>query len=499
MLPWAPLTRAFGPVVSYNLALLTTLILSGVGVYLLVESLTGKRLPGVVASAVYLSAPMLTLRLGGHMNILFGAQFLPYMGLLAHRAVSTEGRQAIWYSIGAGCAYMLSATSSWYFVFIAFPVLVCFFAFGSSAHTKLIRLQRFCICLLTWAVLTAPLALLTHSANTAMFGETVGFSLASSDVWSVGPDRLFVPNALSTLLRGLYHRYWRVQSEADLASLGYTAILLSLVGLWKGKGMPGRRASLALTALAVTLSMGLTLHWNQQRVTLALPEALAGPYLGATGWLTSAITPDPVVPMPGLLLARFVPFYAMMRAWARFMIPAMLGVAVWVGYGACALQSIKRIGPYLAVLAAALILAEGAVIPYRDWTAIEAMQRPVDRWLAQQPAGTPVVEYPWPHRNNSALYSQIVHGQPIVNGNAPHLPAHLAQAGNLTDTWPDEAAVATLRGWGVRYLLATTTEAQADEVLENLRGLPGLRWIETFRNTGSLASTQVHLFEIHDE
>jgi hypothetical protein len=211
------------------------------------------------------------------------------------------------------------------------------------------------------------------------------------------------------------------------------------------------------------------------------------------------VTDESVVPLPGLLLAKYIPFYAMMRGWSRFMIPAMLGLAVLAGYGAAFIQSNFKYKRLLLFAVTCMILAEGVIIPYTDFTAISTIQRPVDYWLAQQPEGTAAIEYPWPYRNKNALYSQTIHGQPIVNGYAPHIPQYLQRVPEVMSTWPNEASVRVLHDWGVRYVLVNVSNTNKfyEEQLAELRALPGLNLLKVF--PGAAEHESVHIFQIASE
>jgi hypothetical protein len=502
MIVCVPLTRVFGPLAAYNIVTLTTLIVAGVGVYLLVEFLTGSRLAGVVASPVYIFAPVMTLRLGGHLNILLAAQWLPYLALFAYRSLANAGRHGWVSSALAGVMYFLASISCWYFAFIGFVPLISVFLLSSLERSKTRRLQRLGVALASWCLLTTPFLILTLQANSAMFGETAGFDLASSDGLSISVDRLLTPNPANAVWREWLSQRLDISGESDYISLGYVPLLLALLGMWKSKATRESKISaVAILSLSIILAMGTTLHWNHQRVLVGSPSSLAKLYSRLTEWLTVSITAEPAIPLPGLLLARFVPFYAMMRAWARFMIVGMLGLAILVGHGASfALSVSKRHGRYWMTFAAALILVEAVAMPYSEFTPIQMIQRPVDFWLAEQPKGIAIVEYPWPYRNKNALYSQTIHEQPIVNGYAPHVPLHLQQSPEVMSTWPNEATVATLREWGVEYILVTGADTQEfREVWADLQALPDLHWVESFPSVAGEAGVQVHVFEIADD
>jgi hypothetical protein len=495
LLVFAPLTHGWGALLAYNLALLSTFVTGGVGVYLLVATLTGRRLAGMVAAPVYVFAPIVTVRLGGHLNVLLGMQWLPWLALCAHQALTRDGRAGWMYSVLSGLCYALAATGSWYFVFIGFVPLCSAFLFAAMRPWKT-QWLKLAVALMVCAFLVAPFAVLTFKANRAMFGGNLAFALSESDTWSASVDRLLAPNPLNPGWDVLWPHRPPVRGEQDAVSLGYAASLLAVLGAWKSRDA-FKRAFVALFFVSLILAMGTTCHWQGQRVALNLSAPWSGVYDGLTGWLTAPVTDAPAIPLPGLLLARSVPFYAMMRGWCRFMIPAMLGLAVLAGYGAALMQSRLGYGRWSMLLVVGVVFAEGIVTPFAEFTSVATARRPVDEWLARQPPGTAIIEYPWPAMNKTALYGQTIHGQPVVNGQAPHTPQYLQPFPQVRRTWPDAAAVQVLRDWDVRYILLTVPDLQgfSGGPLPQMMTWPDVRWVAAFPMAGGWAN--VHVFEIH--
>jgi uncharacterized membrane protein len=66
-----------GPTATYNVVQLAAFVIAGFGVYLLIYSLTRRRLTGLIVGCVYIVAPVITMRQGGHLHTLLGMQWLP--------------------------------------------------------------------------------------------------------------------------------------------------------------------------------------------------------------------------------------------------------------------------------------------------------------------------------------------------------------------------------------------------------------------------------------
>jgi len=486
----APLVSITSVLVAYNTTLLVTLASAGIGTYLLVHELTGDRRAGVFSAIVYCSAPVITLRLAGHLNLLLGAQWLPYMVWAARRACASHGRRSGLYSVAAGVMFAMMSLSSWYFVFIGFVPLASSYLL-SVERWSLIgqRLPKMLLSLGVWLVVVTPFLLATIGANQLMFAETTTFAPLDSDVYSLSPDRLLSPNPSHSVWGDLSRRAIPVSGEQDVVSLGYAALVMGFLGYIHS----GKRRMLPYVGMGlVAIAMGTTLHWNGQQVLIGLPDGVAHKL-----WMLKPVDQAMgrfVVPMPGLFLAKYVPFYAAMRAWSRYTIVTVLALAVLAGFGAKYLLLRGRL--FWTWITLLFVLLEGLMTPYREWTPISAVTRSVDVWLSEQTEHSAVIEYPWLAQSKPALLGQTVHGQPIVNGYAPHMPKHLVEHPEVTRAMPNEAAVSTLRDWRVRFVLVAGLDSQ--EYFENdLTGtvsLPGLCWVGHFPN--DCAATSVYVFEI---
>ncbi len=498
MVLFSPITYILGPLLTYNFLLLASLFAAGVGIYLLVTQLTGERWAGVISATVYMTAPLVTVRLAGHFNILMGLAFVPYLALFWLRAlISDQRKRGVTFAVFAGIAYGLASLSSWYFVFIGFLVIGCLFLFPTAPVPLREKLTKSAILTAVWLLLTIPFLLLALEANQELYGGTATFSIAGADGQSISLYRLLVPNPLNSIWGAWSAGTFPLGYEETLLSLNYVALVLGIIGFWKSHKRLRRPFGL-LILCSVILAMGTTLHWQDQRVVLRLPGALARGYWWLTGWLTVEVSGELAIPLPGLLLAKYLPFFASMRAWPRFMLPAILGLAVLTGFGTNYIMSTFKRGWIIVPLALGLIFIEGLTIPYKNFTEAATINRPVDEWLKEQEPGSALIEYPWPASNKGALYSQTVHGQPIVNGYAPHGPQFLNENPAVLRQWPDAEAVAILDSWEVRYILATgpNNEAFNSGPLADLLALPALCYVETLPADAPPGRANVHVFEI---
>lgn len=477
---FSPLTALLGPVATYNLINLAAVILAGFGMYLLVTHLGGKWLEGIIAGSIYIVAPVFTIRLAGHTDILLSSLWLPYLALFTHKALE-QPRSASW--LPAGLFWALACLGHWQFVFLSPLLPLAIFGLGSAP----LRLRQRALLLFksagTALAVIAPFLALTLNSRQQMYSDVPAFSITSGNAFSLSIDRLFVPNPLNSIWGGWSRATFPISSEASFVSIGYMALLMAIFGM--ATRWPHRRTYLAMLLLAVVGALGITFHWNEQTVILPLSldlaktlrplvEQIVGPELMPEG-------PAIVLPMPLAFLFRISPLVGLTRVWARFMIVGMLAIGVLAGFGVTSLLRRFRRFAYPATgLILGVILLEGLITPYDNFTEVRANQRPVDQWLAEQPQLS-LIEYPLPYSDKLAMYRQSIHRQQIVNGYASIMPSHYAEALPTLGIWPNPAAVELLRTWGIDYVLVngSLNDDFQQDTLPRIRLVSGLCLIRT--------------------
>lgn len=473
----SPVTRLIGPVATYNLASLTAYVAAAFGMYKLVTALGQNRSAGIVAGCVYIAAPILTLRLGGHFDVLFSSLWLPYVAWLSQRSLH-ETSHRIW--LLAGLTLGLSFLGHWQFVFLAPLLPVIIIGLGRAQIGWRQRLARLAVVGLTGLIVAAPFAAITFDARSQMYAASPAFSTVVADGASLSPDRLVVPNPLNSLWRKWSQTVFPMAGESTAVSVGYVALIAAGIGL--ARRWPQRRTYGVLLGVAVLLAMGLTLHWNAHQVVLTDPPPLIGAVRPLVESVVGADLMPPgdtalVIPLPLAILYRLFPPLSLTRVWARFMIVGMVALGVLAGAGVGWLTT--RFGARAVSLTAAmvaLIFVEGLTAPYAAFTEVSVNARPIDRWLAGQ-SNVSLVEYPFNSLTNKlAMYRQSLHGQSIVNGYASIEPSYLAAAAPILGTWPTSAAVDLLRTWHVDYVLVNGTNDPKflNEVLPGIQSVPTL-------------------------
>lgn len=506
--PWyllllTPLTVVAGPVFAFNIATLATFVLAGFGTYRFVARLVGRRSAGIIAGCVYIAAPMLTLRLGGHLHVLISSMFLPYAADALHQTMSRPAeplrsgamvRSLLW------SGFFLAATilGHWYFLFIATLSLGAMALFTPSPASWRHRLMRLTLVGGIALALLAPFALLTWDARRAMLPTGGHFTLAGAAELGFSPDYLLGPNLLHPLWRERAASAFPVSGEQDIVSLGYAAIVLAAVGLLTSS-LARTRPFIAMGLTSFILGLGPVLRWRGQMVTLNVPEWLSRRSAVLTPGLAGGPGQTAII-LPGLLLYHLLPLYSSLRVWARFEFPLVLVVGILAGFGADWLLSHGRAGKLLVVVLGVVVIFEGLIVPYRDFTPVAVNNRSADAWLASQPAGSSLVEYPRGWVDKLAMYSQSLHGLSVVNGYMSFQPTIMANVDGELGKWPSESAMPILREWGVDYLVlsgSTTSQEFMDDILPSTETIDGLCLVEMFPDAFGLPGfDQTYIFTI---
>jgi hypothetical protein len=510
--PWftialAPLTRLVGPVASLNLTYLGILALAGLGAYGTAHHLTNNRVAAFVAGAIYMTAPVLTLRVRGHAHLLAGAALLPFAFWAA--AVSLDEplrKRHLWAAVVTGGSLALSVLCHWYFLFVtALPLTVFILSYGAQRRRMVRALSVLAIMSVMLLVLAAPFALETAAARRAMHREGGAFAVADSDQYSLSPDLLLAPNRFHPLLAPWAAHKFPLTGEQDVSSLGYAATLLAIVGLWQGRDSR-KWALLVVAACALLLAMGTTLHWHGTRIEIPRSQELSA--LLSLDQFGPEGTPGTMpLPLPGLALARIVPFYSAMRVWGRFSIPLILMVSALASIGLDSLGKGGKKRWALAALCTGIVVFEGWVAPYvnpytgeEELTAVAVNHRPtLLAWLAQQPDETVLIEYPLGELDVLALYSQSLHGLRLVNGYMSIPPHHLlARQGQLASL-PSPDALAVLREWHVDYVIVSERAGSNEAALfPPSTTIAGLVHVATFEDTFA-GYARTHVYAVRPE
>jgi hypothetical protein len=270
--------------------------------------------------------------------------------------------------------------------------------------------------------------------------------------------------------------------------------VLALVGLWTARKQLAWRPVLVLTVIALVLTLGMTLKWDNESIRLAairpLNEVLWRIGHGLKpGFFVTAQPPPPfdtAIPLPGLLATMVVPFLERARVFARFALVGAVGVYL------------------LAALGLTLVRPKWARLALISLLMVEVLPRPLERlpfppqphpafeWLkGQSLPGQSIVDVVAAHPYTPVLLNEgqtvlatLYHGKPTVSGASSPWPADnmfLFQwlATHQHAFWsPDLAPI--LRFFSVRYVLLHLAGEYGQGLLDDAKTNPELDLVECF-------------------
>ena len=446
------------PILAFNLALIGSAALAGLGAYLLARDVTGRPDAALLAGVAFACSPYRVPQIY-HLQVLT-AGWMP-LGLWAlHRFFATGSRRAL---AGFTICFVLQACSNGYFLyFMSVPAaIVAVHGLWRARGARLRRAVALGLSALTILAAIAPVAVVylrvkREQGLSRSLGDIVQFS---PDLAAYGhiSDRLWLWGGI--LPAGLYER--ELFPGLIISVLAAVALVAAIRNRGAAGG-PGDAASgsslLRLYGLILAVALALSLGPRPSLFGWRLP--VTGPY----GWLMAV--------MPGL---------DGLRVPARLVMVVLVALAVLGAAGLALLTA--RLAPRLrwatAVLVAGGIAAEGYAGPLaveRFPSADMAADRASYEWLAAQPRG-PMLELPVGETATSVrhLYRTLTHRNRIVNGYSGYGSALQGFVGGppFTELARLDDALVMARALGIRWLMVHpplyADPAQGDALVRALR------------------------------
>jgi len=435
------------PLVAYNLSLLLSFPLAGLGMYLLVSRWTRRPGAAFLAGLAFAFAPY-RLAAISHLQLLT-IQWLPFSLLsldrllrLAQRpgrpAEGAPARRRWFEGVPQFVIFTtLQILASWYLAVFGLLVLGIYALGWLLAHARRGRpwpeaLARLTLAGLLVSALTLPFALpyldvLPQLRASRPLTWAVSFAAHPTDLLAAAPFLRF---------SGPLSSRWSGRSgftAENTLFLGTATLLLALVGLVLGR--PRWRPAALGTIFAASLIM-----------------TFAGPYRA---------------------LIQIVPLLAVVRVPPRWIIPATFALAALVGYGLAAIR--PALWSRIAVVIVSLVVVTesfAALLPLAFVGSVAHLPQ-VYHDLALAPESPPwaVVELPLhvapaaEYPEAKRMYASSLGWWRLVNGYSGFTPERQVHLGQELSGFPDERALAALRAWGregVRYLVVHPDEAPLD-------------------------------------
>ena len=492
-----PASLLAGPTFGYNLAVLITFVFSGWAMFYWVRRMTGSVGAGLVAGFIYAFLPYRMAHfVAGHINLL-GMQWFPlyFMGLyeiLRGRPVNNAAGQSngIFASIPwkpmvltALMLAMIGFTTLYYLYFTLIISAVFVAGFVLLVNRRALSDLHFWARLVVLALLALPPVLLSvlPSLGLESQGGLASRSISLASMYSASPTDFLLPSTDHFLFgRWVGQNFDRsLWIEATLY-MGVVALVLAGIA-WLHRAETRQsgllKLALLLIVVAIILAMGTDLHWNSQRVEVPVPEFMHA-------LLDRATVP---VPLPTVLLFKYLPFFDKMRALMRIGVFALVFLSFTAGLGVDWL--LRRAGPRralpLTVLLLALVFLDFYPGPYTELATVAA--RPVDSWLAQQPGQGAVAQFPFIQaEDQDQVYNTLVHGKPYIGGFfSANQPEQYLRIRPVLEQFPQvngAEGAALLRQLGVQWALFDTRQYPAlGELRAQLEAL-GFRYVTTLAN-----------------
>ncbi len=400
----APVSLMFGHLVSYNMVIIGNLVLSGLGMFLLVRHLTKSVAAGFIAGVVYAFCPNMLVRSYTTFDST-QVQWIPFYTLYVVRFMEDRTwRNAI--LAGVFLAANILVAMPYYLVYLPVQTVVLLFAYavwtlwnGKAGAGGFFRGLFTADALKAWVRIAVVFA-----AVVAVFGlyytQVVGGGDAMKtgrEGWSTGQlanytlqaRDYFVPHPRSALFKGNFKEtYWDAQqrfeknADSDVAYVGYIALILALIGIWKGRG-PARWLFFTGAVVAFWATLGPQ-KWG--------------------------------LPTPSGLIYTFAPFARRILLYKTFV---QFGIAGLAGLGGAFIFTRMKKGVLPAAAGiVVLMLAEYAVVP--PFLSVNLSVNPeVYTQIKALPEKAAIIEVPMKRAGGNLyqgyVYYQTIHRKPIFN------------------------------------------------------------------------------------
>lgn len=473
-------------ILAYNLLFLSTFVLSGLGMFLLVRDLTGRPVAALVAGLAFAFAPY-RIDQFSHLQVL-SAHWMPFVLYGFRRYLDTGRRRAL---VGGAAAWLAQNLSCGYYVMFFSPFVAIYVLYEMARRRRLADWPTwrgfvaagFVVSLATLPFLTPYLEVRQGGVGVRAIREVMefsadvhGFATATARSWLWGerlnifrgPEGQAFPGfailvlALTGIVGGFLNRRRRENPPLPAWRQVLTGALI-VVAAWHLYAI----ASVLITggylaqapdgwikvrwAGPVFLGTGILAVWLALliRWPLRSPDESGSPWafysLAALAAALFAMGPQitvagtPVSPGPYALLMQYVPGFDGLRVPARFVMLVTLFLAVLAGLGASELITrARRFGVVMVMVMGAFILveawpahfrtnvrlgAEGLNLTPRDLRMGDGMA-PVYQAIRDSERPIVLLEFPFgnPAWDLHAVFYAGYHRQRLVNGYSGFFP-----------------------------------------------------------------------------
>jgi hypothetical protein len=410
------------PVAVYNLLILQTFLLSGVGAFLLTRHVTGDTAAALLGGFVFAFSPSHFAHSLHHLNIA-SVQFIPFFVLFYLKALEDgKKRDIAWASL----FFLLNTLCDWtYMVYAFFGMAACYGLMAYRSRKLLLRGPLVSSLVIAGATLVALSPLVISMLVSAARHPQVW--VGGHDVLTIDVAALFVPHYLHPAVNPLVARVNNSYQGVPWEGVGYLGVVCVGLLLASSRMLVERAARYVLGLLFfVVLSFGVSVHFLGRVMPTVLPYA--------------AIQHFPILSgarAPGRLMA-----YAYL----------FLGVLAAVAFSYQRREGFLRNHGWLAALLALGICAD-FWIPCRQMTPVRLPPAYTAILAQERRKDFGILDLPRPRYTQAATYMmyQTLHGIPIVQGHLARKPTAALVDSLIFDNLP--AQKEQLRSAHVKYIV----------------------------------------------
>ena len=468
------LSIATNEIMAYNLIVITNLILSFLTMFLLTNYLFKNMMVSFFSSIIYVLCPYQFSRLWQH----FSLTFTEWMPLYILSLVKIHERISLKNVLFCVCSFFLVALFDSYYTFFMLIITVPLFIYLFFQKTEYSKLEL----LRTYSIIYSLITIIALIIMMPFLKILILSKGQAPSAWSIiRPfDDLFTQSArpLSYFLPAPDHPIFGRFSEQFIGSQMYGTSFTEHV--------------LYLGWVPLILAFVAFKKWLKSRKTEPKKESSVLGFfifLALTAWFLSQPPWWDLfglkLYMPSFFMYKIVPT---LRAYCRFGIVVMLGVAVLAGFGLkYLLENFKsnRTKTVITAIACGLVIFE-----FWNWPPFKVID--VSRvpeayyWLKAQPGDIAIAEYPLDTGGANERYKfyQTTHQKKIINGTTPGTYANRLAQTITKLSLPETPQI--LKWLGVKYVLVHRDkylQTELTEDKEELGKIPqnkNLRYIKTF-------------------
>ncbi len=448
---------------TYNLVMLLTYAIAGLGMYQLVFYLTKNRLAAFVSATIYALAPFKLLH-NGHLHL--SGMWLPYFFLYLEKFFKNFG----WLEAFklSGLTVLIFLTSLHYIIFLPLAVLLAWLIRRKDIQLNKERLVKFAIIILTAALFALPF-IIPYQQVRQEYGQ----------FRSTQANKKYAPTLVDYFTPPLYYELHGQRSNIEMVvtpgCISWLIFLAALVWLFlKRKTIETNKKKtiifyLSLGGLAFLISFGF--YWR--------------------------LTPAAQVYWPGLfaLLYSYWPGFSGIRATGRYSVFLLLSIAVISGlvlnYWQNKYKFIKRHKLSLTVILVFLLLANFSLVPVLNYSRpyLDKNEQKLIAWMKQQNKDKIFLELPMGVNKNGInndiyyVFASRWHFKKIVNGYSGYYPPGYLELVQSSRFFKSRQIMPWLKKFKVNYIIfhwARYTDEQKKILMQNIRQNDKIKYITNF-------------------